>query len=365
MNSGDRIAAGQSVFLVRVETSTLQTEGSQPVPGAFSGATGYKPITCVGCGAAAPADIDVTSGTGFDYNIENEKIEWLCELCRAEVASSPQPIPHYTLIRQIGRGGMGVVYQARQNATGRMVALKLLVPESAATRSAVDRFLREMSVASQLKHPNIVEWLEQGMSRGQFWFAMEYVPGMNLETLANTEPGRYPIHQACRMACHVLKGLEHAHTRGFVHRDIKPENILIGHGPAGLIAKISDFGLAKSFRALGFTGLTFSGEMRGTIPFMPPEQMLDFRAVLPSGDLYSTAATLYYLITSKFIFEQESDGGGDMIRSLLEERMVPIQDRRPDVPDALALVINRCLLREPKDRYSSAAEMRRSLRPFC
>ena len=228
---------------------------------------------------------------------------------------------------------MGVVYQARQNTTGRMVALKLLVPESAATRSAVDRFLREMSVASQLKHPNIVEWLEQGMSRGQFWFAMEYVPGMNLESLANTEPGRYPINQACRMACHVLKGLEHAHSHGFVHRDIKPENILIGHGPAGLIAKISDFGLAKSFRALGFTGLTFSGEMRGTIPFMPPEQMLDFRAVLPSGDLYSTAATLYYLITSKFIFEQSSDGGGDMIRSLLEERMVPIRDRRPDVPD--------------------------------
>ena len=89
----------------------------------------------------------------------------------------PQPVPHYTTLRELGRGAMGVVYQARHNQTGQLVALKLIVPETAATRSAVDRFLREMSVISQLKHPNIVEWLEQGMTRGQFWFAMEYVLG--------------------------------------------------------------------------------------------------------------------------------------------------------------------------------------------
>src|SRR5438309_4729682 len=206
-----------------------------------------------------------------------ESIQWLCDLCRSEVATSPQPVPTHTTIRQLGRGGMGVVFQARNNATGRMVALKLIVPESAATRSAIDRFLREMSVISQLKHPNIVEWLEQGMTRGQFWFTMEYVEGSNLEAIANAEKGRYSIKQACRMASQVLKGLSHAHSLGFVHRDIKPENILIGRTDAGLVAKISDFGLAKSYRGIGLSGLTFSGEMRGTIPFMPPEQMLDFR----------------------------------------------------------------------------------------
>jgi serine/threonine-protein kinase len=221
-----------------------------------------------------------------------------------------------------------------------------------------------MSVLSQLKHPNIVEWLEQGMTRGQFWFAMEFVNGTNLEALANSDPGRFPIKQACRMACQVLKGLEQAHSLGFVHRDIKPENILIARQPEGLVAKISDFGLAKSFRGLGLSGLTFSGEMRGTVPFMPPEQMLDFKTVLPSGDLYATAATLYYLLTSQFIYDQVTDGG-DLIRTLLEESPVPVQNRRPDIPNNLAAVLEKCLARDPKDRYPTATAMRQALRPFC
>ena len=103
---------------------------------------------------------------------------------------------------------MGVVYQARHNMTGQMVALKLIMPETATTRSAIDRFQREMSVISQLRHPNIVECYEQGMTRGQFWFAMEYVAGTNLEALAKADPGRYPVNQACRLACQILKGLE-------------------------------------------------------------------------------------------------------------------------------------------------------------
>ena len=221
-----------------------------------------------------------------------------------------------------------------------------------------------MSVVSQLKHPNIVEWLEQGMTRGQFWFTMEYVAGTNLEALANVEPGRYPIRQACRMASQVLKGLEHAHAQGFVHRDIKPENILIGTSPQGLVAKISDFGLAKSFRDLGLSGLTFSGEMRGTIPFMPPEQMLDFRAVKPIGDLYSTAATLYFLLSGRFLYDEDANGG-DLIRTLLQDPPVPIQDRRRDITDDLAAVLTRGLARDPVDRYPTATALRRALRPFC
>ena len=230
---------------------------------------------------------------------------------------------------------MGVVYLARHNQSGRQVALKLIVPEAAAARSAIDRFLREMSVVSQLKHPNIIEWLEQGTGRGQFWFAMEFADGPNLEALANEEPGRYPIFQACRMACQVLKGLEHAHSLGFIHRDIKPENILISRTEHGLLAKVSDFGLAKSYRGLGLSGLTFSGEMRGTIPFMPPEQMLDFKTVTPAADLYATAATLYYLITSNFIYNKVEDGG-DLVRT--SWRSSPCRSRsvvpkfRPDWP---------------------------------
>ncbi len=369
LQSGDQIAAGQSIFRVRVEgempgvdSEPIPTLGLIPTPN-NAAASGLS-IICSGCGQSAPPGIDIASGTNPDTNILRDSIHWLCDNCRAEAAMTPQPVPHYTTLREIGRGAMGVVYLAQHNQTGRKVALKLIVPESAAARSAVDRFLREMSVISQLKHPNIVEWLEQGASRGRFWFAMEYVYGTNLEVLANTQRGHYPVDQACRMACQVLKGLEHAHAQGFVHRDIKPENILIGRGPKGLLAKISDFGLAKSFRAIGLSGLTFSGEMRGTIPFMPPEQMLDFKKVQPSGDLYATAATLYYLISGHFLYDEISEGG-DLIRTLLEEAPVPIRERRPEVSPGLEAVLSKCLARDPEDRFPTAAAMRQALRPFC
>lgn len=368
LNAGDRITAGQSVFVVRFEGSSVIQSGPAPaLPGQKTrtvalGPNG-EPITCDGCGTLAPPDLDVAGGPNGALG-PDEPIQWLCDLCRGEVSSAPQPVPQYTTLRELGRGGMGIVFQARHNVTGRMVALKLIVPENAATRTSIDRFLREMSVISQLKHPNIVEWYEQGMTRGQLWFTMEFVNGTNLEALANASPGQYPIDQACRMACQILKGLEHAHALGFVHRDIKPENILIGQSPAGLVAKISDFGLAKSFRGMGLSGLTFSGEMRGTIPFMPPEQMLDFKAVKPSGDLYSTAATLYYLISGKFLYVEASEGG-DLIRTLLEEPPVPIRTHRPEVPPALAQVLEKCLARDPEDRYPDATAMRQALRPFC
>jgi serine/threonine-protein kinase len=377
LGTGDRIAAGQSVFVVRVEGASSSRDssgawpnGAQAGPGGFSindtveAATrqGVR-IACAGCGQLAPPNLDVAT-YGSDPQSARDSIHWLCDQCRSEAAITPQPVPHYKTLRELGRGAMGVVYLAQHLTTGRKVALKLIAPETAATRSAIERFLREMSVVSQLKHPNIVEFYEQGTTRGQFWFSMEYVTGTNLEALARAEPGKYPIHQACRMAYQVLKGLEHAHARGFVHRDIKPENILIGRGDAGLVAKISDFGLAKSFRSIGLSGLTFSGEMRGTIPFMPPEQMLDFKKVTPSGDLYATAATLYYLITGKYIYDEPADGG-DLIRTLLEEAPVPIRERRPEVTPALAAVFDRCLAREPENRLPNATEMRRALRPFC
>ena len=105
--------------------------------------------------------------------------------------------------------------------------------------------------------------------------------------------------------------------------------------------------------------------MRGTIPFMPPEQMLDFKTVLPSADLYSTSATLYYLISGEFIYDQASDGGGDLIRTLLEESPVPIRNRRPNVPPALAAVLEKGLARQPAERYPTADDLRKALRPFC
>jgi pSer/pThr/pTyr-binding forkhead associated (FHA) protein len=362
LSSGDVIAAGQSVFRVTIDATPI----SSGEVGSSSGSRLQIPspfeIRCSLCGVAAPQNITVAGSTTGEA--ASEKVEWWCPQCRSDRGAVPQLVTHYTILRELGRGAMGVVYQARHNQTGQMVALKLIVPETATTNAAVDRFLREMSVISQLRHPNIVEWYEQGMTRGQFWFAMEYVAGTNLEALAKERPGQYPIDQACRLACQVLKGLEQAHRLGFVHRDIKPENILIAQTENGLLAKISDFGLAKSFRGVGLSGLTFSGEMRGTVQFMPPEQMLDFKAVTPLADLYAAAATLYYLLTCQYIYDEPA-GGGDLIRMLLEEQPVPIRKRRRDLPAQLAAVIEKCLARNPSDRYVNAHSMRQALKPFC
>jgi serine/threonine-protein kinase len=362
LSSEDLIAAGQSVFRVVVESPEMISSADGPTPSpSRMAAPAAGSIRCAGCGAFAPPGLTIAGPAGAPVN---EPVEWWCSSCRSESASLPQPVPYYTCLRELGRGAMGVVYQARHNLTGEMVALKLIMPETATTRSAIDRFQREMSVISQLRHPNIVECYEQGMTRGQFWFAMEYVAGTNLEALAKADPGRYPIDQGCRLACQILKGLELAHKLGFVHRDIKPENILIAKSAEGLSAKISDFGLAKSFRGVGLSGLTFSGEMRGTVPFMPPEQMLDFKTVTPLADLYASAATLYYMLTCKYVYDEPA-GGGDLIRMLLEESPIPIRQRRPDVPEGLEHVISKCLARDPKERYSDAATMRSALKPFC
>jgi eukaryotic-like serine/threonine-protein kinase len=362
LNSGDVIAAGQSVFRVLVELSPGLSSEDAVSEGQPTTTMPLGQIRCAGCGAIAPPNLTIM---GPQAGVSRDKVEWWCALCRSEAAGLPQPVPYYTSLRELGRGAMGVVYQARHNLNGQMVALKLIVPETATTRAAIDRFQREISVISQLRHPHIVELYEQGMTRGQFWFAMEYVAGTNLEALAKTNPGRYPIKQACRLACQMLKGLEQAHQLGFVHRDIKPENILIAQTSEGLNVKISDFGLAKSFRGVGLSGLTFSGEMRGTVPFMPPEQMLDFKTVTPLADLYATAATLYYLLTCQYMYDEPGSGGGDFIRMLLEETPVPIRSRRPDVTPELADVLAKCLARDPKDRFPDATSMRKALKRFC
>lgn len=329
---------------------------------------GTRPLAesrvCSLCRRQKPV-VDPVRGA-LDSPVVDPKV-WVCRDCRTENgerSGEEDLAPHFETKRLLGRGAMGVVYLARHRTTGRDVALKIIDPETAATRTAIERFMREMSVIGTLKHPNIVECLDQGHDRGRLWFAMEYVSGVSLETLAQANRGTYPYHQACRLICQVLRGLEHAHSQGFVHRDIKPENVLIGRTAENkLIAKISDFGLAKNYQQLGGSGLTFSGEMRGTIPFMPPEQMIDFKTVKPSADLYASAATLYYLISGTFVFETDSDTE-DMIQMLLDHRIVPLARRRPDVPFGLSQLLDRCLARRPEDRLPTAAAMRAALKVY-
>jgi serine/threonine-protein kinase len=287
----------------------------------------------------------------------------LCPSCRQAMQNRPQPVPGYEIVRQLGRGGMGVVHLARHSTTGQPVALKLIVPEALTSDRAVQMFLREVSVLCQLNHPRIVRFQEVGMARGQFFFAMEYVPTVDLDELLARQSARNAVKTLCGLFCQVLDALGHAHQRGFVHRDVKPANLLISRTGQKLRLKLADFGLAKRFENGGFSGMTRHGDRRGSLPFMAPEQVLDCRTAKPPADLYSTAAALYFWLAGAT--PHDFSTGKDPYAIILEEDVVPLLERRPELPPGLAAVIHRSIAREPAQRFASAAAMRQALRPFA
>lgn len=272
-------------------------------------------------------------------------------------------IPGYVLERELGRGGMGVVYEGREAATGGRVALKTILPAVVPTQVQVERFLREARILERLRHPNIVEFRAMGEASGLLWFAMEFVAGFDAARLLK-EQGPLPIGVAVRLLCQLLQALEHAHAEGFVHRDIKPANILIADLGGKKRVKLADFGLARVYQTSQLSGLTLAGDIGGTTKFMPPEQITHYRDVKPTADQYSTAATLYNLLTGAAVYDFKG-GGIEAIAMILDEDPVPIRTRRSDLPDKLARVIHRALAREPGDRYADVAAFRAALMPFA
>jgi hypothetical protein len=245
----------------------------------------------------------------------------------------------------IGKGGMGAVYHARRSGDDREIALKLLQPQVLVDRGARETFLREIEITRALRHTHIVEVFDQGESEDGFYFAMEYCPGGSVEgRLQDRRP--YDTATAVRLALQALEALAFAHDRGIVHRDIKPENILIaGDGSA----KLTDFGLAKSFEQAGLSGMTATGAVGGTFYFMPREQITRFRDAQPAGDVWSMGATLYYMLTKEWArdFLLKSDP----LAVVLRGGIVPIRRRDPAIPETLAAVVDRAIADEPAERY--------------
>jgi hypothetical protein len=269
----------------------------------------------------------------------------------------------YECLRKLGQGGMGAVYHVQQQATGRLYALKVIVPESAASEKAMARFLREISVLSRLDHPRIVRFHEMGLAQGQFYFAMEYVETFDYIAMLTTRPAASQVRAACKLVCQLLSGVIHAHERGFIHRDIKPSNLLVGRNGAKLEAKLADFGLAKNFENAGFSGMTRDGQTLGTLAYMAPEQVADARRATPSVDIYSAGATLYSLLAGRP--PHGSLHSNELILAILEKLPERVDRINPAVPRGLALVIERALAIDPADRYPSAQELRDALLPFA
>ncbi|MDX1948256.1 MAG: serine/threonine-protein kinase [Pirellulaceae bacterium] len=260
--------------------------------------------------------------------------------------------PGYEFLGELGRGGMGVVYRARQLSAKRDVALKMILSGDHAAGAELDRFRAEAEAVANLQHPNIIAVFDVGEHEGRPYFSMEYCPGGTLASLARQQP--LPVAEAAAMVLKLARAIAAAHAQGIVHRDLKPTNVLLG---ADGEPKISDFGLSKRLDAdQPAGGPTLSGQVLGTPSYMAPEQAFGYsKHVGPPADVYALGAILYELLVGRPPFRGPS--AVDTILLVVSEDAEPVRRIRPEVPRDLEAICMKCLERAPTRRYPSALEL--------
>jgi serine/threonine protein kinase len=284
-------------------------------------------------------------------------------------------VPGYEIFEQIGRGGMGVVYRARQLGLDRIVALKMILTGYQASPKDLARFRAEAAALARLQHPNIVQIYDFGEAAGRPYFAFEFVAGGSLsEHLQGTPQLAGP---AAKLVETLARSVHAAHVNGVIHRDLKPSNILLrdegknlssfGSRLASLVPMITDFGLAKCVggdgEVTGFRGHTVTGELLGTPCYMAPEQATVPRHPIgPPADVYALGAILYELLTGRPPF----NGGTPLetILQVLHNEPVAVTGLQPNLPQDLETICHKCLRKEPHMRYGSALELAEDIQRF-
>ena len=281
------------------------------------------------------------------------------------VALSPLPPspPGYVILRELGRGGMGVVYLARQRGLNRVVALKMILAGPYTTSSLAARFQSEAEIVARLSHPGIVQVFEVGLHDGHPYLAMEYVDGGTLADRLDREP-QNPIF-AAGIVERLALAADYAHSHGIVHRDLKPGNILLGleskdGWPDAKEIRIADFGLAKQVER--DVGMTTGGALLGTPSYMAPEQAAGGLPVGPPADIYALGAILYECLTGRPPFL--STGHVETAMQVVGGDPVPVSRLQPRIPRDLATICMKCLEKEPSRRYTSAGNLAEDLRRF-
>ena len=270
--------------------------------------------------------------------------------------------PDYEILRELGKGAMGVVYLAENKLMGRKEVLKVVGSHVINSRGVLDRFLGEIRHAAQLHHPNIVTAYAALRMGESLVLTMEYVDGLDLAKLVKAR-GPLPVANACYYVDQAALGLQHAHEHGMVHRDIKPGNLMLARQGNRAVVKVLDFGLAKVSREVPADGtLTCEGQMLGTPDFIAPEQSVDARKADIRADIYSLGCTLYYLLTGRPPFQGTSLY--DVLQAHHSREALPLNLARPEVPVELAALVGKMMAKEPERRFQEPKEVAQALTPF-
>ena len=260
----------------------------------------------------------------------------------------------YQILREVGRGAMGVVYEARDPNIGRVVALKVLRQDRITTEKFVNRFLKEAKVVGRLSHPRIVTIYDVGEDQGTIYIAMEFLEGIPLSDLINNK--RFDADEVVELGIQIASALEYAHQKGVVHRDIKPSNIIVS--PDGQI-KITDFGIAHIEDATA-TLQTQAGEIMGTPAYMSPEQVQG-NPVDCRSDLFSLGIILYELSTGTRPFGGEGKGMATIFNEIMLVTPHEPHKESPPIPKGLSKIIMKALEKEPGKRFQSGIELANAL----
>jgi len=307
--------------------------------------TGKRPTFCAYCGTALPATAD-------DATVEMQATAPAHDGCDED----PDEIGGYRLLKRLGEGGMGRVYEAEHLSTGQRVAVKLISAKYANSPVALERFRREGRLASGVAHPRCVFIFAADEAFGRPYIVMELMPGTTLQDRVDKD-GALPVETAIPLILDVIDGLRELHRLGIVHRDVKPSNCLID--ATGRV-KVADFGLSRSL--VEGSAVTQTGSFVGTPLFAAPEQ-IKAEAVSPRSDVYSVAATLYCLLTGRAPF-QGSDAAATLAR-IASEPAPPMRSFRPDLPESLDHVVLRGLERDPANRWRNLDEFYQALDVFA
>jgi serine/threonine protein kinase len=267
--------------------------------------------------------------------------------------------PGYATVRHLSSDGLGPLYLARRLSDSGQVAVRTIVPSLRPTPTHLDDFFRSARFLLKLDHSHLVRLCDLGCHADRLYFVSEHGGGADAAAIVKRY-GPLPVRRVVRWADQILRALQYAHALHFVHCDIKPANLIVTKANGREVARLADFGIARVYQSAPFSGLSITGDVVSVAAFLPPEVLFNYQEAKPAADQYAVAATLYFLLAGTHALSLPAEIHR-RFTSLLRQHVVPLRERRPEVPAALADVIHKAMSRTPAQRHKNVVEFRHAL----